>query len=197
MLLENVYDGNEMNKEEQIIDLNFAVSQLSGNQSLLIKLLLKFNDQYQNLGQELVVLKEKNDLKAYKEVIHTVKGVSGNLGLNALHFASKKLETSVINQNDFTELEENFVNQLNATVNKINSLANDENASADTGAEQADKSSQSILIEMLENNEFITPDKLNSLLADCAISEMEKQALHNAIGDLDYEEALSVINKNS
>ncbi|MDO6695348.1 Hpt domain-containing protein [Aliiglaciecola sp. 3_MG-2023] len=194
MLLEIVSGEYEMNTEEQIIDLDFAVSQLSGNQSLLIKLLSKFNAQYENLEHELADLKQSQDFKAYKEVIHTVKGVSGNLGLNALHLSSKNLESSVINQADIVEPEANFLTSLNQTIAKINSLT-DESSEADSVT--APKSSRDLLIEMLKNNEFITQDKLNSLLDDCAITETDKQELLNAIDDLDYAEALNVINRSS
>ncbi|MFA3789739.1 Hpt domain-containing protein [Aliiglaciecola sp. SL4] len=185
-----------MNTEEQIIDLDFAVSQLSGNQSLLIKLLLKFNEQYENLENELANLKQSNDLKAYKEVIHTVKGVSGNLGLNALHISSKNLESCVINQADIVEHEANFLNLLNTTMSKINSLANDD-LTPQEGSGVSPKTSRDELIEMLKNNEFVTPDKLNSLLDDCAIAENDKQQIVNAVDDLDYPEALNVINRSA
>ncbi|GAC13436.1 Hpt domain-containing protein [Aliiglaciecola lipolytica] len=185
-----------MDKREQIIDLDFAMSQLSGNKSLLIKLLVKFNDQYKDLAKQLTEYTENSDFKSYKEVIHTVKGVTGNLGLNALHFAAKDLETAVINQSSLSMEEDHFIAQLNATLIKINFLASEDNAQP-TASNAAENESQKQLIAMLENNEFITASKLESLIHDCNITDLQKQELSVAINDLDYAEALNIINKHA
>ena len=49
------------------------------------------------------------------------------------------------------------------------------------------------LLKALKRNEFITPDKLDQYIRDCALDNDTQTALRNAIDDLDYPAAIALL----
>lgn len=86
--------GSDLN----IFDTQFAVNQFSGKKELLLQILEKFINQYQHFDSELMNLLQQSDLGTLKQQVHTLKGVSGNLGMNALHQACKEFEVGIPHQ---------------------------------------------------------------------------------------------------
>jgi HPt (histidine-containing phosphotransfer) domain-containing protein len=81
-----------------IFDAQFATNQFSGNQSLLVKILKKFIQQYQNFDTFILENSQQENFHLVKLQVHTLKGVSGNLGMKALHNACRSLEIYWANQ---------------------------------------------------------------------------------------------------
>jgi HPt (histidine-containing phosphotransfer) domain-containing protein len=86
------------------IDLENALARVGGNRELFVKLLTDFYRKYKNTGQTLSTLAAKyrsqNDDDVRTEIlmlIHTIKGISGNLGATELCSASLKLERAFKN----------------------------------------------------------------------------------------------------
>ncbi|WJG08318.1 Hpt domain-containing protein [Aliiglaciecola sp. LCG003] len=178
-----------MNQQNEIIDLNFGLSQLSGNRALLIKLLGKFKIEYTELLDKLSEFQQQQDLEAYKHTIHTVKGVAGNLGLNALHSAAKPLESQVNSGSDFSAEFAEFSAILQQTLIQIAELEDEhekpQTPSDDSGIQQ--------LINILNKNEFVPPEQLKQLLDGSNLSAQAKQQITEAVGDLDYPLALQLL----
>ncbi len=70
-------------------DIQEGLQRLMGNQDLYKQVLKKFADQFQNVGAELDALLEHDNITEAESVIHTVKGVAGNLSAVALHKAAQ------------------------------------------------------------------------------------------------------------
>ena len=68
------------------IDSNKGVKQLAGNKKLYLKILQDFYKKYNNLNLETVSEDE------YKRVLHTMKGLSANIGAKNLHKIVLELE---------------------------------------------------------------------------------------------------------
>ena len=60
---------------------------------------------------------EKNETELSLRLIHTLKGVAGNLGAKELYLSAKELETDLKDNSG-----ENFENLLSATMNSLNKI---------------------------------------------------------------------------
>lgn len=76
-----------------IEDLDDVLERLGGSEALLSKLLAKFGSTYRNSGAELVRLLEEAQQEDAYRLVHSIKGVSANLGIGVLYQAAIELET--------------------------------------------------------------------------------------------------------
>ncbi len=74
------------------IDTAEALGRLNNNVGLFVHLLTKFHKDNQRVIIELKEAVEKEDFGLAKRLIHTLKGVSGNLSAVVLHNQAKKVE---------------------------------------------------------------------------------------------------------
>ncbi|HOC28119.1 MAG TPA: Hpt domain-containing protein [Treponemataceae bacterium] len=75
-----------------IENLDEVLERLGGNEALLMKLLGKFGTAYRESGAELIrLLREGQREEAYR-LVHSIKGVSSNLGIGALYRSAIELE---------------------------------------------------------------------------------------------------------
>lgn len=72
-----------------------AIKKLGGNEALWQKLFCSFYDTYLHLPSKLQELQEKEDLVTLRDYIHTVKGLSGTIGVSLLEEALAALEKSL------------------------------------------------------------------------------------------------------
>ncbi|GAA0857641.1 Hpt domain-containing protein [Aliiglaciecola litoralis] len=183
-----------MVNQAEIIDLKFALSQLSGNHALLIKLLGKFSTEYIDLPERLTNMQANGDARSYQSIVHTIKGVSGNLGLNALHDKAKKLESSLLSEQDTTADFIEFKAVLEQTLQQIQDLSAETTKVATEAPPQSPAQvAQKQLYDTLQRNEFLPPEKLDALLGECQFPILKQRQLENAISDLDYPEALHIL----
>ncbi|NDW20775.1 Hpt domain-containing protein [Alteromonas hispanica] len=188
-----------MDKSTTLVDIEFGLSQLSGNKKLLFTLLGKFTDEYRTLDTDLQGLVESQQYDDAYSLIHTLKGVTGNLGLFALHNASKPVESAIRNDKELPNDYSSFVVLLNETVSNIDTLTaestsdNSANAKASNApvnsaaAERARKQ----LTSALKASEFISQSTLEEWLSAMGIENEKREAIIDAVDELDYEEALS------
>lgn len=188
-----------MDKSTTLVDIEFGLSQLSGNKNLLFTLLGKFTDEYRTLDTDLQGLVENQQYDDAYSLIHTLKGVTGNLGLFALHNASKPVEMAIRNDKELPDDYLSFVVLLNETVSHIDTLTaestsdNSANAKASNApvnsaaAERARKQ----LTSALKASEFISQCALEEWLSAMGIENEKREAIIDAVDELDYEEALS------
>lgn len=70
----------------QTIDTNLGLKYMAGNKELYLKILHDFMLKYKEINFEQL------DEKSFKIAIHTLKGLSANIGANSLHSEAKALE---------------------------------------------------------------------------------------------------------
>lgn len=180
-----------MTDKHIILDLEFGLSQLSGNKDLLLKMFERFRTDYAQFADELYELIAKNDLPLLKQKVHTIKGVAGNLGMNALHSVSKEFEEAAKTNNpDIASHLLPFKETLEATIAEMDALF--ESDEAEPEAENAVQGVER-LKHLLQENEFISADDLAAFLADSTYSAATKARISQAINDLDYPTALSLL----
>lgn len=186
-----------MDQSASIIDIDFGMSQLSGNKTLLLTLLNKFSDEYRSLDDNLQILIKQAEFDKAYALIHTIKGVSGNLGLFALHEASKPIETSIRNDHSLPDNYSDFISLLNDTLSAIANLSNTDSESEpnlvenDAVAQQA----RDRLMAALKANEFISQTTLDEWLDALNPPTNIRHAIENAIDELEYDEAIAQLTK--
>lgn len=180
-----------------LLDLEFGLNQLSGSRDLLFKMLTRFQQDYAPLADELEPLVQSLDYEAIRHKTHTVKGVAGNLGMWALHDVSKHFEDAAKEQNPSVASHLTpFVTCLQNTLNEINAAQG--TSSSDSGQQsstdiEAAGGDISELKQLLAQNEFISNDKLESMLASSGLESSVQDEIIQAINDLDYEAALALL----
>ncbi|MCO4781337.1 MAG: response regulator [Candidatus Cloacimonetes bacterium] len=76
-----------------ILDVSKALSRLCNNLPLYIKLANNFYEDYHNIFETLISLYEQRDFEHFLRKVHTLKGLSGNLGAFRLQTHLEDIET--------------------------------------------------------------------------------------------------------
>jgi len=184
-----------------LIDYEFGLSQLSGNQALLIKLFSRLHDEYKDANNQLDHLLNEGELDAAKTLIHTLKGVAGNLGCVQLHQTSRDYDDALKSGGVPDDIKSSFADALSQTIAELAKvMATDKVPPEDSQPEQSLPSSNTALsdnvkrmISALNNNEFVTPDHLAACMSELSLDDREKAALEQAINTLDYQRALAIL----
>jgi HPt (histidine-containing phosphotransfer) domain-containing protein len=172
-----------------LLDITFGLSQLSGNAQLLNKMLLRFASEYRDSPQKVEALLESDDYDGAKMLIHTAKGITGNLGLVALFDHCKVLELHIKAQAVDAELVKHYRQLVEDTCAQIHALDVD-----NTGAQsQQNTDASAQLVEMLKRQEFIDEGLLRKLVSELNLSDSEKQTLIVLVEALRYDQALNML----
>lgn len=182
-----------MNQDKSVVlDEEFGINQLSGNRDLLLKMLQRFKDDHGDCGAAFEEAAAQQDFTELKKRAHTTKGVAGNLGLWALHHSSKVLEDAAKAETPSIKAEiEPFVQCLQDTLDAITALQ--EGGSAPEPQASPAQDNMAELRNALEQNEFVMPDTLSQWLANSGFDAGVQEAITDAINDLDYPQALALI----
>jgi HPt (histidine-containing phosphotransfer) domain-containing protein len=172
----------------------FALSQLNGNKELLCRLLTKFNGEYINASQELQQQSDSSQFNSASLLVHTIKGVAGNLGMLHLHEHAKILEPKckqgTASADEITEFGDTLSATIRATDHFIKSEVTPQAAiTEDANNEQLLQSLETVL----SKNQFIPPDKLAQYMHNISMSPAQKDDLLLAIQQLNYEAALTLL----
>lgn len=178
--------GSELN----IFDAQFATNQFSGNQLLLIQILEKFIQQYQNFDTLLVEQLQQENFLAAKQDVHTIKGVCGNLGMKALHHACRVLEGDLANPKTEFSLE-SFLQVFKQTIAQVQSYSAENTNKESSKAPPEDEKTS--LIAVLKRNEFISEGKMQSYTQSLDLSPEKLNELKQAIDNLDYASAIQLL----
>ncbi|MFC3093177.1 Hpt domain-containing protein [Alteromonas sediminis] len=184
-----------------LIDYEFGLSQLSGNQALLITLYTRLHDEYKEADQQLSTLQAEGKLDEAKTLIHTLKGVAGNLGCQRLHQISREYDEEIKNGSVSANTQAAFTDALGQTIDLLarviasGQVPPPEQSSSEGEAGQKLPLSDNLkkLVSALNNNEFVAPDHLSACMAELDLDEPQKEALAQAINTLDYHRALAIL----
>ena len=94
--------------DEALIDIKSGIKRLRGKEDRYQSLLKDFISRQPNLVQRLTEHIGRNDTQAAKAFAHEMKGSTGNLSLDSLHYCLEDLEQALIN-NDLKETHQKLV----------------------------------------------------------------------------------------
>ena len=76
-------------------DVVGALPRMAGNKKLFRKILIQFHDRYAQTGQEIRTLLTEGRNDDAKHLVHTIKGVAGNIGAEGVYQTAIALETAI------------------------------------------------------------------------------------------------------
>ena len=88
------------------LNIEAALQRVNNKKSLYLSILEKFCDNNQQICNELINKIEEKDFETAHRLIHTLKGVSGNIGAEAVNEQSKLVESSILEKNPVAFKEE-------------------------------------------------------------------------------------------
>ncbi|WP_111977165.1 response regulator [Algibacillus agarilyticus] len=150
------------------LNYNFALKQLGNNQALLERMLQKFSNDYQDIESKQQRLLREERYTELEQLLHSVKGVSGNLGLQRLHLATKTYEDTVKlkHYDNLPRVISDFSDALTETFIALDQYISPVN----TQSESIESSTQELLdkantlIEQVKANEFIQDEEVDALV---------------------------------
>lgn len=180
-----------MDSNLTLINLDFGTQQLSGNLALYKRLLGRFASDYEHTSEKLAEFAQLNNLEEMQLLVHTIKGVSGNLGLDRLHHSASRLDSSLKTGLMEPDLLSNVVQTTAETLSEIQQLCH----TGDSNEAAPDKAqvSKQQLIEELQKQKFISDDRLSEYIEATDLAHDQQQGLKNAIDQLDYAAALEIL----
>lgn len=107
--------------EDPFADRDEAIKNLGGLESIYYKHVEKFKANYAGSTEQITSFLKKNDFEEAARLAHSIKGLSGTLGMPGLMEASAELEKAIQRGEDYNlniELE-HFDRQLKAAINAI------------------------------------------------------------------------------
>lgn len=183
------------------LHVQWGLKRIGGNRSLFYKLLKEFHQDHHNDIQLLQHAIDTNQIETAKRIIHTIKGVTGNIGAHKLQQLASELEQGINSLDDYatalslftqefiilmTEFESFFEQTL--TFNTVQA-----NLSKDQLTEEIKKLYQSLIqgdsdaISILNN----IKGNLHEKSAD------QTKSLQQAIEDYDFEQAVTCLKEIS
>ncbi len=121
------------------IDVATGMARSSNNKKLYRSLLLKFYKNFYNVSDEMRKALHMGDRKKARNLAHSLKGVSGNIGASDIFFQAGDLEKKIINGNisELHPLLNGLARDMNRIMESIRGLKRPEQEK--TGAEPAEK----------------------------------------------------------
>ena len=109
------------------VDVAGSLKRVAGNKRLYRDLLVQFTTKQNDVASQILAAIESGDRKLAERVVHTVKGVAGNIGLGPVFTAAEKLERTIIREEDAAvpALVEEFAQVLSRQVQAIQQAMRD------------------------------------------------------------------------
>jgi CheY-like chemotaxis protein len=121
------------------------------NHDLYKKLLKKFRAEYLNSADTLKTAFDSGNIEYAERLVHTVKGISGNLGASGLYDAAVNLDSAIVRENALPdEMFDVFRKELASVMEAIGCI---ETADADDDSLRKPKGSYDFLYGVLEKIE--------------------------------------------
>ena len=181
------------------INIQNGLMRVGDNAALYKKLLIKFRHSQSSAPQQIRDLLESSaEGEEVVRLAHTLKGVAGNVGAEALQNAAKDLESALKENKALDELEpllEIAEKELVTVVTGIDKMVDTEEDLADAETGEVDRSKMNPLLEELatqladdDADAATTLEQILSLPGAGGFTELK--SLEQQIGQYEFEEAL-------
>ncbi len=159
-------DLTDMDVLNRVVDTESALRRLRGNKKLFINLLRDFAKNYATISDEIKeALAGKNKDHA-RNLIHTLKGVAGNLSATDLQSAAHKLE-SVIREGALDDLDPDASPQLRSKIGNVK-IALDQLLEAVQEIESIMEKESQEEVELIGEDEALSLSEIKPILIEIA-----------------------------
>lgn len=174
-------------------DLNNLLEMLGNNQALATRLLFDFRSNMKNTPDKIAVLIAKGDFISAGDLLHKLKGASGNIGATQLYEAAKTLETE-LKAELLPVMFDTFRETFNQTMSVIASLPQPEEPPLNDGNVDALKHCAEELDLLLKGNDFISEDLLDTIKPHLGLWQLDLFIhLRKQIKNLNYNLARQIL----
>ncbi|HEY6304207.1 MAG TPA: response regulator [Terriglobales bacterium] len=185
----------------EIAGINMAdgLKRVAGNRRLYRDLLGKFVTKEGNAAARISTAIESGDVKLAERIVHTVKGVAGNLGITEVQSAAQKLEKAIREgQDSVTVLHGSFAVVLDTQVHAIDQAWRESAPARPEGVQpspfngEAASAAIARLKSLLDASDGDAEEAFRNLqdVVAGAVDRPDLDALSASIGDFDFEAAL-------
>ena len=188
------------------IDTASGVDRVGGNRELFRTLLSTFAASRAGMAEEIESALRDGDLTQAEQLVHTLKGVSGNISARRLHIAARELESAIrMRDREAWEMRSGEARQsLKEVLSAIATLepSEGESSSADTApadTEPIDSAEFAPLLDemkgLLESYDFEAVKRLDSLKEYLSGSRFQKELdqMEKRMARLDFESTLDIL----
>jgi len=192
--------GAELPEQLPGFDIKAGVARLGGNAQLYRELLQSFYREKSDVLVRLNQMLEDGEQESARELIHSIKGVAGNLSADLLFTAAKQLENSLkaaqpVNLHDLKEDFEKQFEQIMETLRSFEQSVAGQMAAQGESPQLESADLQAGLDELAAQLEDFSMDAGDcfSRLRPSLPAGDELEALAGAINDLDFDTALELL----
>ncbi|MBF0437979.1 MAG: response regulator [Magnetococcales bacterium] len=180
------------------IDMSSALERLNGNWSLLRSILLEFSTHYADAAQQVkqaLTDRRREEMESVVKLLHSIKGVAGNISAVALFTDARDLEASIKNnaRSSWPGLLNRFENSLRELVNAVAVLPEEEvlpHESVEPVDPERLKPMMHALAASIADNAFDALEQLESIKPFLQGDFNESyQRIKNALDRFDFNEA--------
>ncbi|NTS78440.1 response regulator [Catenovulum sp. SM1970] len=158
--------------ELPLIDSEFCLSQLGGNQALLKQLLNKFCQDFADFTAIIESKLAGRQVDEIEQKTHSLKGVAGNLGLKRLHYLADKLDR-MLKQASFEPQSAEFMSQLNKLSSVLASTVETVKQQFLTAQDQVTQSESNLTADELDKIIKTAQSLLDAVIANDFINTQE------------------------
>ncbi len=187
------------------LDTTAGIARVAGNMKIYSSILKKFCAHHANTADEIKLAIDNSDFELAERIAHTIKGVAGNIGADAIFKCSVELDVLLKQAQDGTGMDEQALTTLLTeltthttaliTAIKTSEVYADEASTADQPKLDPAKFAKLInrLAELLEDDDSEAQSCLDELIAGTEHAELKK--LSEMVSDYEFEEALELLQK--
>lgn len=188
------------------IDVESALKRVAGNKSLYINLLHRFVEGQEGTAELIRKALAQEDRTTAERTAHTLKGVSGNIGAQAVQSAAGELERAIARQEDSAQISERIETlerSLREVIQNIQSAVSKNPSTSAPGTRAGIRESVPAgemirLRRLLEENDGEAVDCFHSIRDRAAASWRPEdfKKVDQAIQAFNFSKALQVLNTN-
>ena len=184
-------DSNQIDEMElNGIDVENALRRMAGNKKLFIEILGSFYTDYINFENDLNEAIANGNSECYLKMIHTLKGIAGNIGATDLFVGMQELETELKNEISASKLNDIIKEKLSLLKVVLNSISKNGLAKQLTKEDIMTKLYE--LQNMLASYDYEATDKLKEI-GTIEGFETQFEELDKKINDSSFEKASEML----
>lgn len=195
-------DSNQLPSHLPGLNIQQGLHLAANNQDLYLNIASRFAESYVDGILPLMEALEANDTATAQGWLHTIKGLSGNLGASALQAASKKLEDNCVNSSleglgSDIDLLENCLNQVTSSLRHLDSTK--KNIKTPAHAQQALSLSEhgevlESILQSLQSGDSQAASQLETLTLNVdQNSQLKLRSIKSLVDDFEFPQALNAL----
>ena len=185
------------------IDVEAGLKRLNGNRKLYRKLLVDFSVSYLSYAEEIRAALEQDNIDSALRLVHTIKGVAGNISAYDLQNIAIELEKAVFENKEekYADLLNAFDKALKAYNELVKNLAEAIKAEAKSSEKLVDSKEVEPLLQelarLVSDNNIDAEQALENLIQHMDVSRFSEEikAITQSISDYEFEAAKAPLAK--